>query len=367
MSRIIRLVTILITGFSLTLAGIVAGPAATAIENDTVRVSLTFPSGSSILTNAQKATIRKAVAIYGMDATFLVTGTAGKLPGVSDMSVRSLAKKRAKAVKSYLVKLGVKKSNVTTSVKISKIGIVLENRIVRSFSEPTLVTPSTPATTSVSLTCATGGTCAVGDVGPGGGTIYYVDNSPSGFNCGPTMVLFCHYLEVAPNGWSTGTDPLKVWATGDSLTGNSVADVLGLVEFNSTSSLNVGSQIGLGYQNSVAIVTQNNDVLTVATIAAGAARAYTGNSKTDWYLPTTAELNLLCQWNRGVPQVVTTRCTLGAINGGTGASSAGFQALYYWSSSEQASSSLWIQSFADGDQTGYAKDGERSVRPIRAF
>lgn len=367
MSRIIRLVTILITGFSLTLAGIVSGPAAAAAENQTVIMPSTFPSGSSILTKVQKATIRKAVAIYGTDATFLVTGTAGKLPGVSDMSVRSLAKKRAEAVKSYLVKLGVDKSKVTISLKISKVGIALENRIVRSVSEPTLVTPSTPTTTSVSLTCATGGTCAVGDVGPVGGTIYYVDNSHTGFNCGPTMLLFCHYLEVAPNGWNTGTDPVTVWATGDSISGNSVADVLGLVESNLISSLNVGSQIGLGYQNSAAIVTQNNNILTVATIAAGAARAYTGNSKTDWYLPTTSELNLLCQWNRGVPQVVTTRCTSGTINGGTGASSAGFQALYYWSSSEQASNTSWIQSFADGDQSGYAKDGARSVRPVRAF
>ena len=88
--------------------------------------------------------------------------------------------------------------------------------------------------------------------------------------------------------------------------------------------------IGLGYKNSDLIVAQGN----YTTTAAGAARAYNGGSKNDWYLPTTAELNLLCQWDRGVAPSVTTRCAGGTINSSTyGAGSAGFLEDNYWSSS----------------------------------
>ncbi len=79
-------------------------------------------SGSSVLSDDQKAAIKKALASSGSDATFIVTGTAGKLPGVSDSKVQRLAKARAKAIKAYLVSLGVSKTSVTTQVKITEIG-----------------------------------------------------------------------------------------------------------------------------------------------------------------------------------------------------------------------------------------------------
>jgi len=58
---------------------------------------------------------------------------------------------------------------------------------------------------------------------------------------------------------------------------------------NDSLAYNNASGIGLGYKNSLAIVAQGNDTTT----AAGAARAYSGGSQSDWYLPSTAELNLL--------------------------------------------------------------------------
>lgn len=44
------------------------------------------------------------------------------------------------------------------------------------------------------LTCAQGGACAVGDVGPGGGTIIYV--KAKGFTCGETLTVECTTLEA---------------------------------------------------------------------------------------------------------------------------------------------------------------------------
>ena len=217
------------------------------------------------------------------------------------------------------------------------------------------------------LTCATGGTCVVGDTGPGGGIIYYVDNS-NGFNCGatdsntgsPTGGL-CHYLEVAPNGWNTGPDPTLIFA----LPSYQSTAVPG-VALDSTAN-NSSTGIGLGYLNSAAAVTQGNDTTT----APGATRAYRGGGKSDWYLPTSAELNLLCQWDRGVTQNMTTVCTGGALNSGTGASSAGFVGDYYASSSQRIASQTWEQQFGTANGVGNQGSGMKYaayyVRPIRAF
>ena len=219
----------------------------------------------------------------------------------------------------------------------------------------TTTTPATTTTTIAPTSCATGGVCVVGDTGPGGGNVFYV-HAGGTFACGATRASTCKYLEVASSGWNTGADPRKLWAVAahqssniDTITDNSPAynDALG---------------IGLGYKNSEAIVGQGNDTTT----AAGAARAYRGGSQSDWYLPTTTELNLLCQWARNVAQNVTTRCTGGTLNTGTGASGGFSTATAYWSSSE-FDTRPWYQWFTDGAQDYYYKNIDLYVRPVRAF
>jgi hypothetical protein len=128
--------------------------------------------------------------------------------------------------------------------------------------------------------------------------------------------------------------------------------------------------VGLGYQNSNAIVTQNG-VYNASTnnYAAGAARAYAGGSQNDWYLPTTAELNLLCQWVKGIAPSVTGGCSGGTTNSATyGASSAGFiDGGVYQSSSEAGAAGVYWQFFGDGGIGEYEKWQSVNVRPVRAF
>ena len=202
-------------------------------------------------------------------------------------------------------------------------------------------------------------TYSVGDTGPGGGRIFYVD--ANGFSCGnsftntgsPTGGL-CHYLEAAPATWSGGSnDPRLAWASA----GNTTTDVSGIT--NDAAPYNNAAAIGLGLKNSIAIVNQGN----TTSSAAGAARAYSGGGKSDWYLPTTSELNLLCQWSRGVTQNVAVVC-------GGGTNSADFATdPAYWSSSENAADQARIQYFVSSAaaQDGRAKGDTNKVRPIRAF
>ena len=209
----------------------------------------------------------------------------------------------------------------------------------------------------------------VGDPGPGGGLIYYVNND--GFNCGATYTSTgsptggkCNYLEVAPSGWNTGSDPNKAWA----VSARQSTDVSGITNENLPNNSSTG--VGLGYNNSLAIVTLNGVYNASSNnYAAGAARAYAGGSKSDWYLPTTAELGLLCQWSRGVAPSVTTACTGGSLNSATyGASSAGFTAWVYWSSSERSAGNAWYEGFSlGGTQNDASKAGSSYVRPVRAF
>jgi hypothetical protein len=216
---------------------------------------------------------------------------------------------------------------------------------------------------------------SVGNVGPGGGFIYYVNDA--GFDCGSSFTSTgsptggkCKYLEVAPSGWNTGADPSKQWATGTLSSGNAILDI-STINNDSSSNVNKATAVGLGYKNSIAIVAQNGAYNASSNnYAAGAARAYAGGSKSDWYLPTTAELNLLCQWSRGVAPSVTTRCIGGSANSATyGASSAGFVTNnYYWSSSEYSTTGMaWLQYFGDGSQAADAKNSPYPVRPVRAF
>jgi hypothetical protein len=194
---------------------------------------------------------------------------------------------------------------------------------------------------------------SVGDTGPGGGKIFYVATTP--FACGPTGAATCTYLEAAPAGWKTPTEPTRSWATAVSSNQSTSVPAPGARQ----------TAIGTGYQNSDAIVAQTVNV--AATSAAVEARTYSGNGLTDWYLPSKDELNQMCKWQGGDAWTSdATVCTGGTLNSGTGA--AGFQASNYWSSTEDTELRAWVQYFNTGVQdNSFQKANVRFVRPIRAF
>ena len=192
------------------------------------------------------------------------------------------------------------------------------------------------------FTCAEGGAiCKVGDIGPGGGIVFYV--GVSSFKCGLTLSARCSYLEAAP---TSGTNPWtdnQFYGHGNTLLGT-------------------GTEIGTGFRNTS---------LWGGTSGQGfQARSHRGpNNLTDWYVASKDENTQMCKWQRGRPWVSdATPCNsgTGARNSGPGA--AGFQSTAcYFSSSETDFRNAHWQNFESGSIGTGSKKGECSLRPIRAF
>ena len=218
-------------------------------------------------------------------------------------------------------------------------------------------------------TCANGGTCAVGDTGPGGGTVYYV--SVSGFTCGATHTSTCHYLEVAPNTWNGGVNDPIVPILTTRPQSNGVSDTVAIPGVTpETTTVLSASALGLGYQNTIAIATYSNNNAN----AAGLVRSYNGGTQNDWYIGDTTELNLLCQWINGANPVLNTQCSSGSPTNG------GFRSNPFWSYSQSMSTTLsggvvvttylayiyyFLPPSINTDQ--FADSVSCPVRPIRSF
>jgi len=216
----------------------------------------------------------------------------------------------------------------------------------------------------VPIPCIDGGTCVLGEVGPGGGNIFYV--SVGGFDCGPTFTSTgsptggqCHYLEAAPKTWDGGTvDGRRYWAD---VAANTSVDISGIPNDSNASLTN----FGLGYKNSIALVAYNSSTVT----AGAAARAYAGGSKTDWYLPASGELHQLIKWAKGLGASDSSVCgNTGSLNTSP---AQGFQQDQYWSSSEYNDKLAWSTHPGACGISPREKDNVSAhqylIRPVRAF
>jgi len=199
----------------------------------------------------------------------------------------------------------------------------------------------------------------VGDVGPGGGIVYYYNET--GFACGPSLLSTCNYLEYAPNrnwnGQENTSDPNYQWADSE----------YQAIEIGSGAQ---NASIGSGYANTVAITTQGNGIST----AAGASRAYRGGNKDDWYLPSRDELNQLCVYVNGLGVgpggiCITDGTLVESYPQSANAAAKGFQVIdFYWNSTEGSPDGGQGQWFYDGSFYNSAEKRYLfKVRPIRAF
>ena len=171
------------------------------------------------------------------------------------------------------------------------------------------------------LTCAAGGACALGDIGPGDGLVFYDAGSPQSWG---------QYLEMAPKTWSGGSqDPAAAWCDDDStiLAGT------------------FGTAIGTGAQNTA---------LMDAGCTSGAgqqAADYVVGVYSDWFLPSQDELNAMYGYKNSIVDTATY----------------GFASNYFWSSSQYDATKAWRQGLDYGYQIDVLKSFTQRVRPVRAF
>jgi len=234
---------------------------------------------------------------------------------------------------------------------------------------PTTSTVAPTTRVTIALTCATGGTCKLRDIGPGGGIVFYV--SPMPFACGEDLTAKCTYLEAAI---ANGTTPSTWTSTTSARWGCYGASVM-------TSDQRTASfEIGTGRANTKIITDKNcigaNNSVSAASIAA----AYNGGNKTDWFLPSRKELNALCLEFFNDPnslyvgngwwaqrQIDGCKGRQSPVSGTTNQVSWSFVDNGYWSSSESAANDGWYQSFSYGGQDAFNAGYEYYVRPVRAF
>lgn len=205
----------------------------------------------------------------------------------------------------------------------------------------TLATPTTTTTVAATTTTVAPVVYDVGDTGPSGGIIFYVDR---------TRTEGSQYFEAACVGWSDevcggndAIDPKAEWGCFES-------PIIGAD----------GTAIGTGEENTVDIM---RDCPTPG-IAARIAGDLVLGGQTDWFLPSRDELNAICKWAYG--DTVNTVCNING-SGNLTLTYGGFASGSYWSSSEFDTSIAWSQYFVSGGQSDSDTDGERYVRPVRAF
>jgi len=205
-------------------------------------------------------------------------------------------------------------------------------------SPTTVVTTTTTVAPTTTTTTVAPALYSVGDPGPGGGTIFYVDM---------TRAEGSRYFEVACYGWQNNCDGSSDPLTGWGCYGTEIAGA-------------DGTAIGTGEQNTADIVAGCG----IAGIAARLADNYGYNGLDDWFLPSKDELNALCKW--AYSDTANAVCN----DDGSGSLSltyGGVSDYAYWSSSESADVNAWDQNFASGEQYHHDKGYPYYVRPVRAF
>lgn len=161
---------------------------------------------------------------------------------------------------------------------------------------------------------------AIGETGPAGGFIFY----DKGVSSNGWRYLEANYADYSSGiGWWNGTWTYK--------------DMVGI-------SPNTG--LGSGKANTLLIIAANNNLNNAAKVCDD----YSYNGFTDWYLPSSEELQLMCQ---------------NLYSAGKG----NFTPNFYWSSTDtnRIHNATWMQFNGSYVRTDSGRNDVNLVRPIRQF
>ncbi len=281
-------------------------------------------------------------------------------------------------------------SGYTVSSGSDSFTVTFTNPVATADSVYKITMQSGIHTVGVSEQCASngqrtsGGACRVGDIGTGGGTIFYVSATAftvSGAPCNTN----CHYLEFAPKGWAPIANyPNNITYNGQSTARtNSDIDPIfvwsdGAFASQSAGSIAVGTAIGTGRSNTQQI--KNNTTLGVHDERFGftAVLAYAGASGTSttgqWFIPSADELNELCKFVRGDTSGLgdsNVQCSraVGTVNAtyGFGTTNEFYLTSTYDAANPGQTIGYHFEFFQDPLKRQYYSSYGNSFRPIRVF
>ena len=217
--------------------------------------------------------------------------------------------------------------------------------------------PVVPAGGRMSADCAAGRSCQVGDIGPGGGVVFY--------DAGKTE-SWGRYLEASPASCQKSGLTWRIALPGKR--GTKQLPMLYPTWATAARQRIEAKRLGMGKANTALVIKQHKGLpqTSLDTTAAGYANSLVCGGKDDWFLPSKDELDTLYN------VLALTDNDL------TGNNSFGFTRGFYWTSSEYNNETAWTQLWVDGQQFDREKwlngdprkDGGFNpfhVRPIRAF
>ncbi|NDH45108.1 MAG: DUF1566 domain-containing protein [Actinobacteria bacterium] len=217
--------------------------------------------------------------------------------------------------------------------------------------------PVVPAGGRMSADCAAGRSCQVGDIGPGGGVVFY--------DAGKTE-SWGRYLEASPASCQKSGLTWRIALPGKR--GTKQLPMLYPTWATAARQRIEAKRLGMGKANTALVIKQHKGLpqTSLDSTAAGYANSLVCGGKDDWFLPSKDELDTLYN------VLALTDNDL------TGNNSFGFTRGFYWTSSDYNNETAWTQLWVDGQQFDREKwlngdprkDGGFNpfhVRPIRAF
>ena len=217
--------------------------------------------------------------------------------------------------------------------------------------------PVIPPGGRMSADCVAGRSCQVGDIGPGGGVVFY--------DAGKTE-SWGRYLEASPASCQKSGLTWRIALPGKR--GTKQLPMLYPTWATAARQRIEAKRLGMGKANTALVIKQHKGLpqTSLDATAAGYANSLVCGGKDDWFLPSKDELDTLYN------VLALTDNDL------TGNNSFGFTRGFYWTSSEYNNETAWTQLWVDGQQFDREKwlngdprkDGGFNpfhVRPIRAF
>jgi hypothetical protein len=200
--------------------------------------------------------------------------------------------------------------------------------------------------------CAAGGACALGDIGPGGGPVIYVAQTPF---TEPVSGNTFKYIEAAPANWVAGViDPASYLCASSSSIPSQLSSAIGAAVQNTNAYLAVPDCTG---QSSSSTPTGLSKVVTQI-------RQYGSG----WNLPTTTEVQLMCKLARFGATVAPTKtnCT----DSGGNLDTTKWVASSYLTSSKQSGAGWAAKVYFDSgvtNDTTTIQATRATFRPVRYF